>query len=122
MKNKTDLVDADYIHFALCGAFHEEVRTKVTVLTCDEKKQITNRLAVGKTLVELFSEILLTRRRQLSSQLIPEFVSGEVHVCSPKVVAVSRIKSNEVNLRLEYPEGAMRPNWEEIMKKNTENL
>jgi hypothetical protein len=117
MKKETDLGDADYVHFAVCGGVHEEQLRRITVLTCDDKQQVETRVKICKHMTNLFANEILSKNLGRTEFGAPVFMPGRVLVCDSTMLSVSSVNVDQLTFQIEYPDGAVRDNWEAIMKK-----
>ena len=114
MKKETDLADTDYVHLAVCGAVHAGQRMPVTVLTCDDKLQVETRVKICKRLSSLYANDILGDSLGRTELGMPEFIPGRLLICDNKMLSVSTVNVDELGTQIEYPDGAIREEYETI--------
>lgn len=101
LKRNSDLVDCDYVHYAVFGYRTNDGRRMVRVYTCDPLDKVIFRLRVAKFLYQS----LIRASKPVFTRLkikIPRPLYGIVYVCDPKnskvlrTVTVKNLKSKKL--------------------------
>ena len=105
LDGRQDLVDTEYLHFALLGLLENGINTSVTVFTGDSPQQVKTRIKIAKYIYQLFTADRLKTLLPRCNIVLPTLKPGRIVCCSlssPKIEEI--IVVEDIDFEIELPD------------------